>query len=81
MSKTIVIEKLNQMPESLMGIISTMLDNLLEGYEIGRHITDDEFTEAELNELDRRYEEMLTKPDASYSLEEVLKYMHQTHGL
>lgn len=80
MSRTAVIEKINQMPEPLMDTISDMLDKLLESYQIGRQ-ADVEFTEEELDEFDRRYEEMLAKPGESKSLEEVVKYMRERHGV
>lgn len=81
MTKTVVLEKINRMPEALMGVVSEILDKLVEGYELGRQSGMDDFTEEELEELDRRYEEMLATPSASVPVEEVIKYMGERHGV
>ncbi len=82
MTRTIVLEKINRMPDVLMGTVADVLDKLLEGYEIGKRAEIEiTFSEEELDEIDRRYEEMIAKPGASISLEEVVKYMRERHGV
>lgn len=33
--KAVVIKKINQLPDGLMGIVSEFIDKLVEGYELG----------------------------------------------
>ncbi|HFA48236.1 MAG TPA: hypothetical protein ENJ95_04370 [Bacteroidetes bacterium] len=82
MNRTVVFEKINKMPDALMDTVADLLDKLIESYEIGRQSADsEEFTDEELDELDRRYEEMIAKPEETISHEDLLKYIHEKHGL
>jgi len=81
MTKAVVLDKINHMPDALMGIVSDVLDRLMQGYEIGKQSGQEDFNDEELDELDRRYEEMLASPSASIPVEEVIKYMREKHGV
>ncbi len=82
MSRAVILEKINDMPDALMGTVADLLDKLIESYEIGRQSTgSEEFTDEELEELDRRYEEMQSDPSASISMEEFKKQMREEYGL
>lgn len=50
MEKSIVINKINQMPEQLMGIVADFIDKLVQGYELGLR-NESELTEQEKQEI------------------------------
>lgn len=82
MDKAIVLEKINKMPDALMGTVAELLDKLIETYEIGRQSYDsDDFTDEELDEFDSRYQEMVDDPSASISMEEFKKQMKEEYGV
>lgn len=82
MNRTAVQKKIDKMPEALMGTVAELLDKLIESYELGqRSIITEEFTEEELDEFDRRYEEMVANPEDTISHEDLKKHILEKHGL
>ena len=81
MSKTAVIQKINQMPDNLMGIVAEMLDKLMQGYELGRQEEWEEFTEEELAEFDRRFEESVGDPAAQMEWKDIRQQIRAKYGV
>jgi len=62
MEKAIVIRKINQMPDNLMGIVSEFLDKLVKGYELGFK-QGTELSEAEKQEILEALAEYEAQPE------------------
>ena len=82
MSRIAIHKKIDTMPDALIGMVAELLDKLVASYEIGQQsIISEEFTDEEIEELDRRYEEMIAKPEETISHEEIVKHIQLKHGL
>ncbi|MEZ4932157.1 MAG: hypothetical protein R2788_08580 [Saprospiraceae bacterium] len=82
MNRTAVQKKIDKMPDALMDTVATLLDKLIETYEIGQQsLGDVDFTEEELEEFDRRDKEIQEDPSASISLAEFKKQMKEEYGV
>ena len=62
MDKSLVINKINSMPDSLLGLVSDFLDKLMEGYEIGVKSGSD-LTDDEKKEILAAIDEYETEPE------------------
>jgi hypothetical protein len=82
MNRTAVQKKIDKMPDALMDTVATLLDKLMETYEIGQQsLGDVDFTDEELEEFDRRDKEIQEDSSASISLAEFKKQMKEEYGV
>ena len=82
MNRSEVLKKIDSLPDALMEALPNIVDQLIESYELGKLASEEaEFTEKELKELDRRYEEIKNDPSASITFEQFKEQMREKHGV
>ncbi|MBK9013087.1 MAG: hypothetical protein IPM82_02820 [Saprospiraceae bacterium] len=80
MEKAIVIRKINQMPDNLMGIVSEFLDKLVQGYELGFK-QGNELSEAEKEEILEALAEYEVQPETGVRWENLKTELTTNHAL
>ncbi|MBK8565696.1 MAG: hypothetical protein IPN76_20725 [Saprospiraceae bacterium] len=80
MEKAIVIRKINQMPDNLMGIVSEFLDKLVKGYELGFK-QGTELSEAEKQEILEALAEYEAHPETGLKWEDLKAELTSSHAL
>jgi hypothetical protein len=80
MEKAVVIRKINQMPDNLMGIVSEFLDKLVQGYELGFKQSK-ELSEREQQEILDALAEYDEHPESGVHWETLKTQLSASHGL
>ncbi len=80
MEKAIVINKINQMPDNLMGIVSEFLDKLVQGYELGFK-QGNELSEAEKQEILKALAEYEAQPETGVKWGNLKAELTTNHAL
>jgi hypothetical protein len=80
MEKAIIIRKINQMPDNLMGIVSEFLDKLVQGYELGFK-QGNELSEAEKQEILEALAEYEAQPETGMKWDNLKVELTTNHAL
>ncbi|MCF8245849.1 MAG: hypothetical protein K9J37_06715 [Saprospiraceae bacterium] len=80
MEKALVIRKINQMPDNLMGIVGEFLDRLVQGYELGFK-QGNELSETEKQEILDALAEYDAKPETGVKWENLKAELTTNHAL